>query len=129
MDAMNDKITGIGATVETLYHGTRQLLEQLGNKVQDLSSLSMGQADTLNDSCSAILKLLKQEIPERSERSVTDRESNFAGKRFERLETESIERGSPGQQGSHWKCRRPHFSSYRGDREDSIFRGCGDYHI
>jgi hypothetical protein len=61
--ATHDTVKGLGAKLETSNAGTRQVLEQLGDKVQDLSGWSTEQSETSN----AMLVLLKQLVSGKSQ--------------------------------------------------------------
>ena len=70
--AMDDSFRGLKATLEASNSDTHQLLEHLGDKVQDLSGLSSEQSETLIITCNAILNLLKQHVFDKPHCCVTD---------------------------------------------------------
>ena len=70
--AMNDNVKNVEATLEISNRGTCQLLNQLGDKMQDLSGLSTQQSHILNTIFDAILDLQKQRVSEKSRHSVGD---------------------------------------------------------
>ena len=70
--AADNSVKNVGATLEISNRGICQLLNQLGDKTQDLSSLSTQQSHTLNTIFDAILDLRKQYVSEKPRRSVGD---------------------------------------------------------
>ena len=66
INGINESVKGLGITLDTSNHGTCQLLEQLGDKMQELSGLSTKQSENLNVTCIAILELLKEQSSARS---------------------------------------------------------------
>ena len=63
MNQVSDSIQALGTTANASHQSTMQSLEQLSDKMQDLSGLSTGQSETINATCNAILELLKQQLP------------------------------------------------------------------
>ena len=72
INGINESVKGLGITLDTSSHGTRQLLEQLGDKMQELSDLSTKQSKNLNITYTTILKLLKEKSSARSCGSVIE---------------------------------------------------------
>ena len=70
LGATNENVKSLEAMVEASNSSTRQVLEQRGDKVQDLSGLSSEQSETLNSTCNAILHLLKQHVSDKPYLSV-----------------------------------------------------------
>ncbi len=70
--AVNDNVKNVEATLEISNRGTCQLLDQLGDKMQDLTGLSTQQSHTLNTIFDAILDLQKHHFSEKSRPSVGD---------------------------------------------------------
>ena len=69
VNQVNDAVQALEMTATTSHQSTSLALEQLNDKMQYLSGLSTGQSETLNATCNAILELLKQQLPVRSQQS------------------------------------------------------------
>lgn len=80
----NDKLQHIGTTLQASNLGTQQLLEQVSDKVQNLSGMSSGQSETLN----AILNLLRTQVTEKPSSSVEE-----MSRKFDAMEEHKVEVG------------------------------------
>ena len=69
VNQVNDSVQALELTANTSHKSTSLALEQLNDKMQHLAGLSTGQSETLNATCNAILELLKQQLPVRSQQS------------------------------------------------------------
>ena len=63
MSQVSDSIQALRIAANASHQSTILSLEQLSDKMQDLSDLSTGQSDTINATCNAILELLTQQLP------------------------------------------------------------------
>ena len=72
VNQVNDSVQALEMTASTSHQSTLLALAQLNDRMQDLSGLSTGQSETLNATCNAILELLKQQFPVRSQQSGTE---------------------------------------------------------
>lgn len=66
-----DSIQALGTIANASHQSTSVSMEQLSNKVEHLAGLSIGQSETLNATCNAILELLKQQLPSNPQHSAT----------------------------------------------------------
>lgn len=72
VNQVNDSVQALELTASTSHQSTLLALAQLNDRMQDLSGLSTGQSETLNATCNAILELLKQQFPVKSQQSATE---------------------------------------------------------
>ena len=90
---VNNSVQAFGMIANASHQSTLLSLEQLNEKMQHLTSLSTGQSETLNATCSAILELLKQQLPAKPQQSAVEAfqheaVSPGAIEDFEEMETE-----------------------------------------
>ena len=72
VNQINDSVQAFGTTANASHQSTLLSLEQLGDKMQHLSGLSIAQSENLNATCNAILELLKQQLPAKPHQSATE---------------------------------------------------------
>lgn len=87
VDQIHDSVKNIRSTSQTSSQSTRQALEEMGDKIQNLDGLSSEQSATLN----SILELLKQQFPTKSPNAAARSTSYQTMKTSDDMEMKDIE--------------------------------------
>ena len=87
VEQIHDSVKNIRSTSQTSSQSTRQALEEMGDKIQNLDGLSSEQSATLN----SILELLKQQFPTKSPNAAARSTSHQTMKTSDDIEMKDIE--------------------------------------
>lgn len=86
VDQIHDSVKNIGTASQTSSQNTRQNIEEMGDKIQNLAGLSAEQSTTLN----AILELLKQKLPTKSQQTADENISHEGVEISDEIEMENV---------------------------------------